>query len=268
MGFYPPPLTNIGGAQPLTPRKLAPSITAVEVDNPPFDQRQWFTRVLQIWNAPPPLPQVLGPINPSVTNVAINNPNPISYANLYLIARTWDPPQGPVLPPVSPPFTSGAAVTANNPPFDGRQWFFKVRAIWDLPVPQPVQKLPLNPQLEAVPVNNPPFNSRHPNLYTILSIWNLPAPLTVQQAYPSHKPITSSVFTDAVTESGSASDAASQFVVFANSVTEAGNASDTVGSSGSAWSKDNPAGGTWTKQTPDGGTWTKVTTPGGTWTKH
>lgn len=268
-GYYPPPPVNIGGAQPFTPRKLAPSITAVQVDQPPFDQRRWFDRITQIWNAPPPLPQLHGPINPTVTNVSVNNPpfglpNP----NLYVIVRAWDISGWPVPLPESPPFTPGVAVTVNNPPFDGRQWFYRLVQIWNAPPAQPTQGRLLNPQLTAVVVNNPPFRRLDPAFNAILAAWNIPAPPTPRQLQPSKSPITASVFTDHVTETGNAADSLGVTTTYANGITEAGSAADTVTSINSGWSQTPPSGGTWTKQNPSGGTWGQTPPSGGTWTKH
>lgn len=268
-GYYPPPPVNIGGAQPFTPRKLAPSITAVQVDQPPFDQRKWFYRLIQIWNAPPPLPVVLGPINPTVTNVSVNNPPfGLPSPNLYVIVRAWDISGWPVPLPESPPFTPGVAVTVNNPPFDQRNWFFKLRSIWDIAPPLPVQKLPLSPQFEAVVVNNPPFRTLDRSFGVIVANWNIPAPPVIGQIMPRKSPITASVFTDHVTETGNAADSLGVTTTYANGITEAGSASDTVTSINSGWSQTSPSGGTWTRQNPSGGTWGQTPPSGGTWTKH
>lgn len=266
--YYPPPSPYLGAGQPLTSEKLPPVLTAVQVDEPPHDQRQWFYRVVNLWNPPLPQPIQLGALSPSISTSRTDTPNPISWANLFIIARTWDRPQGPTQPPRSPPFTTGATVTVNQPPYDGRQWFFKVRAIWDLPTPQPRQLLPLNPQLEAVPVSNPPFRTISPAFYSILAVWNIPSPLTPDQVIPRKGPITASVFSDAIIEAGAATDSLGDRVTFVDAITEAGTPSDSAGSLSTGWVNQPAAGGTWTKSGAAGGTWTKSAPAGGTWTKQ
>lgn len=53
--FYHPPQPHIGGRQPLEPRKLPPSITAVPEDDPPFGLRQPFWPIIYSWQPGPPI---------------------------------------------------------------------------------------------------------------------------------------------------------------------------------------------------------------------
>lgn len=163
--FYPPPQPFIGGRQPLAPRVLPPSITAVPVNNPPFSIWQRTVQYLEIsraWDAPPPNPflggrQPLAPaqLAPSITAVPVNNP---PFGKLFpqvLLARLWipippQPPTAPLLVFTSAPVQFIPGPQNLQPIF---QWW--VRAVLPtLPAPKQISSVD-NPPIVSIGI--PPY---------------------------------------------------------------------------------------------------------------
>lgn len=200
-----PTLTNLAwqppDPQPTLQGKLNPSITAVPVNNPPFNQRVEPNQGLAVWQPPDPQPfvsytgwQPLAPnkLNPTVTAVSVNNP-PFSQRQEPLQGLTvWQPPDPqpfisytgwqPLAPNKLNP--SVTAVPVNNPPFSQRVEPNQGLAAWQPPDPspfisytgwQPLAPGKLNPTVTAVPVNNPPFSQRVEPLPG-LNAWQVPDP--------------------------------------------------------------------------------------------
>lgn len=143
-------------------RNLPPAITAVEVDNPPFSQRNNTVGVLAAWIPPPPDPIVAGRVNPALEAVPVSNPPfGIPQPSLTGILAAW-------IPPPPQPIVAGTvnavfeAVPVNNPPFGVPSPSLGViRAAWEPPPPAPIVAGLVGPALETAPViNNPPFS--HP----------------------------------------------------------------------------------------------------------
>lgn len=147
---HPPPPVFIGGAQPYAPRKLAPQITAVQVDDPPFQHRertavqisiaafaQWPPRITDPWlytfmgrGQPLDLTKVL----PSL--ISVDNPPFVQRGRTLaqIAIASWAPFPPNVYDPWAYTFTGGR---------------------------QPVTPRWLTPSITDVPVNNPPFS--HPS---------------------------------------------------------------------------------------------------------
>lgn len=182
----------LGTWQPLDPlptlaTKLPPSITAVEVDNPPFDQRapvwkvgvlaswqpgdpqpilpthivqpfaasvpapgQWLPLVLSAWQPPDPQPTLATLLNPSITAVEVDNPPTFTYGQ-----QQWQPqPQlyDTIVLPTLPQFVVQPGTAPIPPPLiippagGGKRRRFGIRPIWDrlpIPAPQPVTTPPV-----------------------------------------------------------------------------------------------------------------------------
>lgn len=212
---------------PTLPRYLNPTVTAVRVDNPPFNQRTfipsypeayvapqgpvrlpqgapvvvstqgpysnyWLATVLEAWQANDP-PPTLPRYSAAIPGWSVDNP-PVSEGTLVI---TWLPADHPPTLPRRLP-ASLLTVPVNNPPFShyGRSaWVADiiVRA-WQPPDPLPTLSNKLNPSALAVPVNNPPFTSRT-ELPGILAAWaawppsQFPTPYSVPpQVQPAPPP--------------------------------------------------------------------------------
>jgi hypothetical protein len=75
MGVYRhPPSPHIGRGQPLEPRKLPPSITAVPENNPPFGLKNPLWPILRMWQPFVPLPWPGWKLPPSISAVPADNP--------------------------------------------------------------------------------------------------------------------------------------------------------------------------------------------------
>lgn len=111
-----PPAPHIGGRQPLEPRKLPPSITAVPEDNPPFGLRNPLWPILLAWQPGAPRPWIPNYLVQGVEAAAADNP-PFGIPNpIWQILQSWipDAPQPQVGAHVP---ASVSAVPEDNPPF-------------------------------------------------------------------------------------------------------------------------------------------------------
>lgn len=167
--FFPPPPPFMGGRQPYEPRKMSPgipgqsvdnppgllvmsivvpyygaepqrtrylpvSVTAVQVDTPPFTQRHPFPNILVAWQPLPPMPQMRMLLGPIIAAVSADNPPFTQRTSLPLILSKWWeplPPQPQRDGPVGPAVTG---VSADNPPFNDRQVTPTIIAQWWQPV--------------------------------------------------------------------------------------------------------------------------------------
>ncbi len=176
--FFPPPQPNIGGRQPLEPRRLAPSITAVPVDNPPFASNfrslpEFYTALIS-WISTPD-PQQRRRLPPDLAAVAVNDP-PFRAANIFYALRSaWEPAQ--TLPWTARFAPQGASTAPDNPPFASayRNLFY---AAWLAP-PDPLQQRKLAPDLVAVAVDNPPFARAANTFYAVRASWEPTPPLVI-----------------------------------------------------------------------------------------
>ena len=130
--FRPPPSPHIGASQPLEPRKLPPSITAVPEDNPPFGiPIPSFGLILRSWQPGPPRPWFGWSVPASIEAVPEDNPPfGIPHPAFSSIIFQWQP--GPPMPwmgwKVNPTFE---AVPEDNPPFAVRSWLSPILVMWE-----------------------------------------------------------------------------------------------------------------------------------------
>ena len=93
--YYPPPPPFIGGTQPLAPRKLPPSETAVPENAPPFTGSARpiaaMAKVWISWIPPPPEPQTPWKLAPSILAVPEDNPPFGLRSWLGAVLQTWQP---------------------------------------------------------------------------------------------------------------------------------------------------------------------------------
>jgi hypothetical protein len=141
--YYPPPPPFMGGAQPHVPRELPPSITAVEVDNPPST--------------------LGGPISLPASVIAANWPEWSAVAWPYAFIRSAQPygqrqlspgipGQDVDKPPISQlggPYALKAEAVAIAQPDPWTYSFFGGRA--------PFEPKKLSPGIPGQDVDNPPF---------------------------------------------------------------------------------------------------------------
>jgi hypothetical protein len=130
-GWPTDPQPFVGGREPLEPRKLPPSITAVPVNDPPYEHEgRWPGTAFvlaALWQPPDPAPVIRGSLSPGIPRQSVDPP-PASHAGRSVGAAE-------------------IAILAQPDPwthsFEGGSQAFAPR--W------------LNPQLIAVEVDNPPF---------------------------------------------------------------------------------------------------------------
>lgn len=184
------PYISMGAAQPYTPRKLAPQITAVRVDDPPFNgrlfqpyiadatpfqqvkiriiqagaaaaQQSVFSRILQSWQPellPPQRPRLLPP---QITAVQVDDPPFKGRLSQPYIADAT-PFQQPKVRIVQ----AGAAPVAEQVSF------YRILQAWQPELALPQRQRLLSPQITAVQVDNPPPNARfQATTQSMLSVW-------------------------------------------------------------------------------------------------
>lgn len=173
-----------GGSQPYSPRRLTPSLTRIQVDNPPFQNLgRWSGQVSIEWQSLPadwPVlfigsaqPYAPKRLNPVITAVQVDDPpfldtgRNVEQTAIELALSQPDPwtynfmgGLGPFLPRKLQPGTPGSSV--DNPPFRmaGRlpqttstqwQWQPEVWPYAFMGARQPYQRGSLPPQITAVP---------------------------------------------------------------------------------------------------------------------
>lgn len=143
-----------------------PGTTVVVVQTPYVNQ--WCATVLAAWQPQDPLP-TLPTRQAGKPGWSIDNPPQLVRQSF---AYDVPPPllQSLILQPQ--PFTT--TIPVQNPYTNA--WIINVIGAWQPADPAPTLSFKLNPQIIAVPVNNPPFNSRT-ELPNILAQWQPPPPL-------------------------------------------------------------------------------------------
>lgn len=161
------PLWQVLDPPPTLGTKLVQPGAVVVVNDPPFSSRR--VPHWPNWTPPDPLPSLAGKLNPSITAVAVNNPSGVMVPCVVVVPQ-------PLLPQQSMKVAAVLAVApVDNPPFSSRReinW-----AVYQPPDPLPILSYKLSPSIIAVPVNNPPFtHSGRLQRDTILAAWQPPPP--------------------------------------------------------------------------------------------
>lgn len=141
---------------PTLPGKLVQPAAAVTVQTP-FAQA-WINAVVAMWAAPDPAPALARYLNPSILAVEVDNPPfdqraAAQKAELYGLA--WQPgdPLPQILPFIVQPGTAPIPPPIVIPPAGGgKRRFIGRRPIWDqipIPAPQPVITPPVIKQLPS-----------------------------------------------------------------------------------------------------------------------
>ena len=176
VGWIPPdPSPFVGGWQPLAPRQVNPSISAVRVDNPPIITAALGASLRASWEPPPPLPT----LNARVVQPFLAPPTgmpTVLWPWLSSVLSTWTPPDPtPTLLRTLPPTITSVAV--NNPPVVAvPRWMSTVQQSWQPPDPAPWQI----PSRQRQSVDNPPFGGyvpTQPEYAPVVQAWQPPDPL-------------------------------------------------------------------------------------------
>lgn len=152
------------GDPPIAARGLLnPSITAVQVDDPP---RRLFAPLP--WPSLDPLPTLPGKLSPGIPGQSVDAPPPATSKITDIILRVW---QEPPARPWTPVYYVQAAVVTFTP--SGRPWLSTVVAAWQPTDPAPQIKGPLSPGIPGQSVDQPPIPTPE-NFWSAYSSW-LPA---------------------------------------------------------------------------------------------
>lgn len=147
---------------PTLPRFLAAALLAVQVDNPPFDRRR-LEDFLRAWLPPDPFPHQQRKLSPGIPGQSVDNPPGL--------IRPFQPGIEEVRLPILPVRLPQAAA-AGQPALQA--WLATVIQAWVARDPDIARQLKLPADLLAVRVDNPPFSMRGRNeLDNIIRQWPL-----------------------------------------------------------------------------------------------
>jgi len=109
--FYHPPAPHIGGRQPLEPKKLPPSITAVPENNPPFGLRQALWPIIRSWQPEPPIfrKQIVFP-----EGVLVDDPPFSQRDSMRMILESWQQEPPIFRKQITSPQEEAAAAAVND----------------------------------------------------------------------------------------------------------------------------------------------------------
>lgn len=145
---------------PILPHWLPADLLAVRVDNPPGGFFQ-----IPIWSDDLPLPILPRQLSPGIPGQSVDNPP-------TLVRQLFQPIEEVRLPILPVRFPQEAVVAAAQPFVQA--WLSIVLQAWIDRAPDFVRRLQLNPDILAVPVNNPPFTMRgRTELANIVGQWPL-----------------------------------------------------------------------------------------------
>lgn len=158
------------GPQPTQGRKLPPSVMAVAVNDPPFNQRNSLSGILLAWQPAAPTPWV---VRYAIQGVAVNDPPFTQRRPLPGILAAWQPV--PSVPWSSRYLVQELVVTVTYTPLN-RAWMGSVLSSW-VDAPAPAQRArQLSPGIPGQSVDAPPFTQRTA-LPGILAAWQPASPL-------------------------------------------------------------------------------------------
>lgn len=153
--FYTPPNPFVGGAQPLAPHELPPSLEDVPVNNPPFShggRLVCLALIVALAQPGDPFPNQARLGSPALLPVAASTTVPLTNEELLAVYAAWQQDQYPQQRRTA--FIPGSSVDA--PPIVTNEELIAVSAFWP-PQDWAAQKgRQLPPALIAVPVDNPP----------------------------------------------------------------------------------------------------------------
>ena len=140
--FDPWPYLFVGGSQPYAGKRMSSGIPGQSADTPSpnLDEDTNLAVAVRAWQPPPPLPTLSGKLPPQITAVQVDNPIPNADASV------------------------NAGVIESFKLYD--PWTYDY--LGDQSGAQPYGARQLNPQITAVPVNDPPYGYGGPNAESVI----------------------------------------------------------------------------------------------------